>query len=243
MVKKEHILVIDDDREINHLIKDYLVAHNYKVTSLYNGLNLTRMLSEHTFDLVILDIMLPGKDGLTLCKELRQYGDIPVIMLSAAQTEADRVAGLELGADDYMAKPFGSRELLARIKALLRRTTGQLASQDKKLKPLDKLKFDQWLLDRETHSLIGNENVILALSQREYDLLILFLSNPNRILSRAKLVDLLYEKELDPMDRSIDVLIGRLRKKIELDPKSPAILKTVRGGGYQLTCSVEVINV
>ena len=240
--KAPHILIIDDDKEIINLVNKYLCQNGYKVTCAYDGLTLSRLLQENNFDLIILDVMLPGKDGLSLCVEIRQVSTVPIIILSAAQSEGDRVSGLELGADDYMVKPFSSRELLARIKAHLRRTTGVLQPATTKIQSLAKLQFSQWILDKEMRSLVGADKVVIALSRREYDLLLILLDNPNRVLSRSQLMDHLYDKDCDPFDRSIDVLIGRIRKKIEQDPKKPVLLKTIRGGGYQLTTQVKKLQ-
>lgn len=237
-MNKKHLLIIDDDKEITLMLGDYLEQNDYKVTRAYDGLQLERLLTDNNFDLAILDVMLPGVDGLSLCKTIRQGHDIPIIMLSAADTEADRVAGLELGADDYMAKPFSTRELLARIKAHLRRASGELTANKQYLPPLGKIRFEQWTLDRETRCLIDKDNIALSLSAKEYDLLLIFLEHPKRVLSRDQLMDLLYDKSFTPFDRSIDVLIGRLRKKIESEISSTPLLKTIRGGGYQLNCQV-----
>lgn len=183
--------------------------------------------------------MLPGIDGLNLCQTIRQTHSMPIIMLSAANSIADKVAGLELGADDYISKPFSSRELLARVKAQLRRTQGELDIDRKKLTPLQQIHFDNWILDRNTHSLIDKDSVAIPLSHREYELLLIFLEHPGRILSRDQLMDLLYDKNFDSQDRTIDVLIGRLRKKIEIDPRNPRLLLTIRGGGYQFKTKVD----
>lgn len=237
-VRKSHILIIDDDKEITLLINDYLINHGYRTTYAFSGSQINQLLRENNFDLIILDIMLPGIDGLELCQIIRKNYDTPIFMLSAANSTADRVAGLELGADDYISKPFSARELLARIKAQLRRSNGELNHNEKRLHPLQKISFSTWQLDRNTHCLIDKEAVAIPLSQREYDLLIVFLEHPGRILSRDQLMDLLYDKECDPMDRTIDVLIGRLRKKIETDSRNPQLLITIRGGGYQLNTKV-----
>ncbi len=239
-IKKSHVLIIDDDKEITELLSEYLTKNGYRTTYALGGKNIQRLLKENNFDLVILDIMMPGIDGLDLCQIIRQSLDIPILMLSAANSTADRVAGLEVGADDYIAKPFSSRELLARIKAQLRRSQGILNNANhKRLTPLKKIKFNNWILDRETHSLIDSNGIAILLSQREYELLFIFLENTGRILSRDQLTDLLYGKFSDPQDRTIDVLIGRLRKKIEIDPKNPQLLLTIRGGGYQLKARIE----
>ena len=239
---KKHILIIDDDKEITLLIKDYLSQNGYQVTYAFDGLSIERLMNEHDFELAILDVMLPQVDGLSLIKTIRQRSAIPIMMLSAAMSEADRVAGLELGADDYMVKPFGSRELLARVKALLRRSQGELSQAVNRLSPLAKLQFSCWVLDREKHCLINDKKIAIALSHREYDLLLIFLEHPKRVLSRGMLTELLYDKESEPFDRSIDVLIGRIRKKIEHNSKKPNLLKTIRGGGYMLDTKVERIE-
>lgn len=239
--RKNHILIIDDDKEITQLINDYLNKNGFRTSWALNGLTIKQLLRENNVDLVILDIMLPGVNGLTLCKTIRETHDIPIIMLSAANSTADRVAGLELGADDYISKPFSARELLARVKAQLRRSNGELLSERKRIQPLAQIEFANWILDRNTHALIDEEAVVFPLSQREYELLVIFLEHPNRILSRDQLMDLLYEKDCDSQDRAIDVLIGRLRKKIEVDPRNPHILLTIRGGGYQLNTKVNLL--
>ena len=240
-IKKKHILIIDDDKEIAVLISDYLNAHGYRTTWALNGLQMNQLLRENNFDLIILDIMLPSIDGLNLCQIIRRTHDTPIFMLSAANSTEDRVAGLELGADDYITKPFSARELLARIKAQLRRTQGDFQLTTQRLSSLARIQFAQWQLDRNTRCLIDADEVAIALSQREYNLLLIFLEHPRRILSRDQLMDLLYDKSCDPIDRTIDVLIGRLRKKIEVDPKNAQILTTIRGGGYQLHAEVKTV--
>ena len=239
--KKNHILIIDDDKEITALTSDYLIAHGYRTTCAFNGANINQLLRENNFDLIILDIMLPGIDGLNLCQIIRKTQDTPIFMLSAANSTEDRVAGLELGADDYITKPFSARELLARIKAQLRRSNGELGQSEKRLNPLQRIGFANWELDRNTRCLIDSDAIAIPLSQREYDLLLIFLEHPGRILSRDQLMDRVYDKTCDPVDRTIDVLIGRLRKKIETDPRNAKLLITIRGGGYQLQAEVKLI--
>src|SRR3990167_2847882 len=165
--KKKHILIIDDDKEITTLISEYLTAHGYRTTCALNGLHINQLLREHNFDLIILDMMLPGIDGLSLCQMIRQMQDTPIFMLSAANSTEDRVAGLELGADDYISKPFSARELLARIKAQLRRAHGELGFGEKRLNPLQRIAFANWELDRNTRCLIDLEKIAIPLSQRE----------------------------------------------------------------------------
>ena len=240
-IKKNHILIIDDDKEIVSLISDYLNANGYRATWALNGLKINQLLRENNFDLIILDVMLPSIDGLNLCQIIRKTHATPIFMLSAANSTEDRVAGLELGADDYISKPFSARELLARIKAQLRRAQGELSHGEKRLNPLQRIRFAQWALDRNTRCLIDQEDVAIPLSQREYDILLVFLEHPRRVLSRDQLMDFLYDKACDPIDRTIDVLIGRLRKKIEPDSRNAQILITIRGGGYQLNTEVELL--
>lgn len=234
-MQKSHILVVDDDAQIRDLVGDYLEQHGFRVSTARDGDEMWRVLKKSEVDLVVLDIMLPGDDGLTLCRRLRDESAVLIIMLSAANEEADRVVGLEVGADDYLAKPFSPRELLARIKALVRRATGPLAEQRKARRLADQplITFHNWVLDQNKRRLIAPDGVAVPLSAAEYDLLIAFLEHPNRILNRDQLLDLTKGQEAQPFDRTIDVQVARLRKKIEIDPKNPQILKTVRGGGYQ----------
>lgn len=236
-----HILVVDDDSEIRSLLGDYLQQHNFRVSTARNGDEMWRAFKKAQIDLVVLDIMLPGDDGLTLCRQLREQSDVMIVMLSAVGEETDRVIGLEVGADDYLAKPFSPRELLARIKALTRRTTGKLAEQrqSRHLADLPSIKFNNWELDQNKRRLISSDGVTVPLSAAEYDLLIAFLENPNRVLNRDQLLSITKGREAQPFDRSIDVQVARLRKKIEEDPKNPQILETVRGGGYQFKAEIK----
>jgi len=240
MTASPHILVVDDDPQIGDLIRDYLTKHGYRVSWAANGNDMRRELKKSNIDLVILDIMLPGDDGLALCRQLRETSDIMIIMLSAIGDEADRIVGLEIGADDYLAKPFSPRELLARIKALTRRSSGKLAEsrQERYLAALPNIKFIDWELDRNKRRLIAPDGVAVPLSAGEYELLLAFLEHPKRILTRDQLLDLTRGRESLPFDRTIDVQVARLRKKIEIDPKDPKIIITVRGGGYQFTADV-----
>ncbi len=229
-----HILIVDDDPQIRDLLQDYLQQHHFRVTTARDGHDMWRALKRGHIDLVVLDIMLPGDDGLTLCRKLRDESDVMIVMLSAVGDEADRVVGLEVGADDYLAKPFSPRELLARIKALTRRTSGLLADQRKarRLADMPLLRFNEWQLDQNKRRLLAADGMAVPLSAAEYELLVAFLENPNRVLNRDQLLDLTKGRELQAFDRSIDVQVGRLRKKIEIDSKNPQILQTVRGGGY-----------
>lgn len=242
MMNSWHILVVDDDPQIGDLIKDYLEQHGFRVSTACDGRDMRRVMKKTKIDLVVLDLMLPGEDGLTLCKKLRQESDVMIIMLSAMGEEPDRVIGLEVGADDYVSKPFSPRELLARIKALTRRTTGPLAEQrrEKRIAELPSIRFKNWTLDRNRRRLIAPDKVTVPLSAGEYELLLAFIENPKRTLNRDQLLDLTRGRESGPFDRTIDVQVARLRKKIEKDPKNPHIIITVRGGGYQFDTNVEV---
>lgn len=240
MIRKQHILIVDDDPEIGALLSDYLHKYDYRVSLAKEGGQMWRKLQESKVDLIILDVMLPGEDGISLCRQLRDSSDISIIMLSAVDGEADRVAGLEVGADDYLTKPFSPRELLARMKALLRRSTGVLGKQRQEaaLASLPNLEFSGWSLDQKKRRLLDPDGVTVPLSNSEYELLLAFIEHPHRVLTRDQLLDLTKGKAASPFDRSIDVQVGRLRKKIESSPKNPDIILTVRGGGYQFNATV-----
>lgn len=241
---KTTVLIVDDDVEICDLVKDFLESQAYRVCVAHDGRAMKRMIKEHHVDIIVLDIMLPGDSGITLCQDLRQRTAVPIIMVSANGSEPDRVLGLEIGADDYLVKPFSSRELLARIKALLRRTSGELNKRVKVkggLELLPDIAFCQWRLDRNKRLLTNPDGLIVPLSAGEYELLLVFLEHANRVLTRNQLLELTRGREAQPFDRTIDVQVGRLRKKLEKDPKSPRYLKTVRGGGYQFSADVELM--
>ncbi|MEW7988488.1 MAG: response regulator [Candidatus Thiodiazotropha sp.] len=233
---QDHILVVDDDPEIRHLLKTYLEKNGYRVSTAAEGGGMWQTLERGRIDLIVLDLMLPGTDGMELCRTLRVRSKIPVIMLTARGDEMDRVLGLEMGADDYLPKPFSARELLARIKVILRRV------RDMPLDPLadapEKLAFSGWTLDTRTQHLHSPDDLVVPLSSAEYRLLHVLLTHPNRALTRDQLLDLTQGREGGPYDRSIDVLIGRLRKHLGDDAKQPALIKTVRGRGYLLASKV-----
>ncbi len=236
MEKQRHILVVDDDLEIRQLLQAYLEQNGYRVTTVGEGKSMIRVLDEQRIDLVVLDLMLPGTDGLELCRNLRVKSKIPIIMLTARGDEMDRILGLEMGADDYLPKPFNPRELLARIKVVLRRAVSLPFDQEEQTS--SSLHFANWQLDSVARHLISSSGVVVPLSGAEYRLLKVFLDHPNRVLNRDQLLDLTQGRESDPFDRSIDVLISRLRRRLEDDPKDPEIIKTVRGEGYVLTTKV-----
>ncbi len=231
-----HILVVDDDREIRDLVVRYLDKHGMRAEAVANGRALFERLDNGRFDLVVLDIMLPGEDGLSLCRRLRAQSDLPIIMLTAMDEEADRVLGLEMGADDYLAKPFATRELLARIRAVLRRSGLSRKSAEA---PGETLRFAGWRLDLGRRELVNPEGVLMPLTAGEFELLAALARRPGRVLSRDQLLDLTKGRDAAPFDRSIDVQVSRLRRKIEADPQAPALIKTVRGGGYLFTAAVE----
>ncbi|WP_448034478.1 response regulator [Bradyrhizobium liaoningense] len=231
-----HIAVVDDHRDIRDLVGKYLMQHGYRISLADSAVALRRLLERSAPDLIVLDIMMPGEDGLSLCRHLRSTTELPVILLTAMAEETDRIVGLEVGADDYLSKPFNPRELLARIKAVLRRVQslppqrGRLASKI--------VRFDRWTFDVNRRELLGNDGVAVPLSTAEFRLLCAFLDHPGLVLSRNQLLDLTVGRDADPFDRSIDNQVSRLRKKIEADPKVPALIKTHWGGGYSLVAEI-----
>lgn len=228
-----HILVVDDDREIRDLLAQFLVRHGYRVTTAQDGKEMRRVLADWSIDLVVLDLMLPGEDGLSLCRDLRARSQMPVIMLTMMGEETDRIVGLEMGADDYIAKPFNPRELLARLKAVLRRTKGVVTSANGSNPARRKtLRFSGWKLDLAMRRLTSPLQLVVELTAGEFDFLVAFVEHPQRVLSRDQLLDLTNSRAEIPFDRSVDMQISRLRQKIETNPKEPELIKTVRGGGY-----------
>ena len=231
-----HILVVDDHSEIRDLLKRFLEQHGMRVSCARDGKEMKRLLDEREFDLLVLDLMMPGEDGLTLCRELRVKSRLPIIMLTAMGEETDRIIGLEMGADDYLSKPFNPRELLARIKAVMRRTQTESLPVPETL--TRDLRFDRWLLDVNRRELVDEEGVGMSLSTAEFDLLKVFLERPQRVLSRDQLLDLARGREAVAFDRAIDTLVSRLRRKLERDPKNPELIKTIWGGGYLFAADV-----
>jgi two-component system OmpR family response regulator len=229
-----HILVVDDHREIRDLVSRALAKEGFRVTTAADGHAMRKVLADSRIELILLDLMLPGEDGLSLCRWLRAQSNIPIIMLTAKGDEVDRVIGLEMGADDYLPKPFGSRELIARIKAVLRRSQDGGAAPDPGNRPT-RYRFDRWRLDTGARELLRDDGVTLPLSTGEYDLLIALVERSNRVLSRDQLLDLARGRAANALDRSIDTQVSRLRKKLERDPADPKIIKTVWGGGYMFT--------
>jgi two-component system, OmpR family, response regulator len=237
MTDTPHILVVDDDREIRTLLGEYLQKNGYRVTTVAEGKAMRRALEQTHVDLIVLDLMLPGEDGLKLCRDLRTRSQIPVLMLTALGEEIDRVVGLEVGADDYLPKPFSPRELLGRIKAILRRTVHM--PRDPELSNASGYRFADWELNTTTRMLKHIDGTEIALSGAEFRLLAVLLAHPTRVLSRSQLMELLRGRELDPFDRSVDVRISRLRQTLRDDARSPKIIKTVYGEGYVIGVAVE----
>lgn len=231
-----HILVVDDHRDIRDLVGKFLTKHGLRVSTAADGVEMRKVLDDHRIDLVVLDLMLPGEDGLSLCRRLRVESDLPIVMLTAMGEETDRIVGLEMGADDYLAKPFSPRELLARIKAVLRRTAaggGQRPVEERHL-----AHFGGWMLDMTRHELTRPDGVVLPLSKGEYSLLLTFVERPKRVLSRDQLLDFARGRSANVFDRSIDTQVSRLRRKMEDDPGNPSLIKTVWGDGYMFTADV-----
>jgi two-component system, OmpR family, response regulator len=237
MDRPDNILIVDDDAEIRGLLSRYLQKNGLRATAVADGRAMWQALDKGAFDLVVLDLMLPGDDGLTLCRNLRVHSDIPVIMLTARGEETDRIVGLEMGADDYLPKPFSARELLARIKVILRRAR----SLPPNLRPEDEreIRFGGWVLDTAHRHLVSPAGVVTPIGGAEYRLLRIFLAHPNRVLNRDQLVEMTQGKEAEALDRSIDVQVSRLRRRLGDGSRDPGMIKTVRGEGYVLSVPVK----
>jgi two-component system, OmpR family, response regulator len=237
MTASPHILVVDDHRDIRESLGEYLKSHGFRVTTAADGEQMRRTLQTSEIDLAVLDIMLPGEDGLSLCRHLRATTDVPVILLTAVTEETDRVVGLEMGADDYVTKPFSPRELLARVRAVMRRSNS-LPRQPGAL-PGEHVRFDRWTLLVSRQELLDDEGLTVPLTLGEFRLLGAFLRSPGVVLSRDQLLDLTQGREANVYDRSIDNQVSRLRRKIERDPGNPTLIRTVWGGGYRFTAEPE----
>jgi two-component system OmpR family response regulator len=237
MSKLPHILVVEDDREISALVARYLRANDYRVMVTGSGRGIDDLMQANRIDLVVLDLMLPGENGLSICKRLRTATQVPIIMLTAKSDEVDRILGLEMGADDYLSKPFNPRELLARIRAVLRRSAINI--HEPAANGARVLTFLGWRIDRTLRELNSPDNARVALTDAEFDLLQVLCERPGRILSRDQLLDLTQGRSAGAFERSIDILVSRLRRKIEITPHEPSIIKTVRSGGYLFTPAVE----
>jgi len=236
-----HVLAIDDDPAIRELIAEYLGENDLRVTAVATGAEMEKVLAEHAVDVVVLDLRLGGEDGMQIAKKLRDGSEIPIIIVSGRKDEADRVMALELGADDYLTKPFGPRELLARVRAVLRRYSTAKEVLPARNEKRRAYRFAEWELNLRTRRLTGPENKRVELTNGEFSLLEAFCAAPQRVLSREQLLDLSRLHNAEVYDRSIDVQILRLRRKIEKDPAQPAYIKTERGAGYIFDASVSVL--
>lgn len=239
MTQTPHLLIIDDDREIVDLLSRFLEQHHFQVSFAYDGKQTRQIWKNHLFDLVILDLMLPQESGFEIAHWLRQKADIPIIMLTAMGNEADRIIGLELGADDYMAKPFNPRELLARIHAVLHRSKRQHLTENTHTKK--NIRFGEWTLNPVHRQLLNPQQIEISLTSKEYDLLLALIEHAPRIVSRETLSEILYGHQLPPMDRTIDVTLSRLRRKLQDDSRQSRIIKTVHKGGYLLTLPIHYV--
>lgn len=235
MIDNGRIIVVDDEAEVREMIQDYLGQNGYDVVTASSGAEFRALLQEHSPDLVILDVRMPGEDGISLARHVRENHRAGIIMVTAAAAVVDRIVGLEVGADDYVAKPFDPRELLARVKSVLRRVAAARAADLPMPKPPHVphlVSIGRCLLDLESHTLKTRDGESVPLTSMEFDLLKAFAQHPNRVLTRDQLLDLAHNRDWDPFDRSIDIRIARIRRKVEPDPTKPQSIKTVRGAGY-----------
>ncbi len=236
-IEKPRILVVEDDPEIGGMLVDALAASGMQGELATSGQEMDAAMQRQEFSLVVLDIMLPGEDGLAICRRIRAQQTIPIIMLTALGEEVDRIVGIEIGADDYITKPFSTREVIARIRGLLRRASYGAAVVDRRTT----LQFDSWRIDPVRRQLWDPQATRIAMTSAEFDLLLAFCRNPGVILSREELLRLTHAGLAGPIERSIDVHISRIRQKIETNPREPVLLKTVRLGGYMFTAAVEPV--
>jgi len=237
MNENGHILVVDDQQEICDLVREYLTDEGFRVSTANNGAGMREVMARGPVDLVILDLVLPGEDGLQLARELRGQSEIGIVMLTGRGETVDRIIGLEMGADDYLSKPFHMRELLARVRSVLRRASARAGETGARQRV--RARFAEWTLDLASRELLSPAGSDVRLTTGEFELLSAFVNRANQVLSREQLLDLSRHREAGPFDRTIDVQVGRLRRKLEDDPKNPALIKTVRGGGYMFTPPVE----
>jgi two-component system OmpR family response regulator len=243
MENADHILVVDDDREIRQMVADYLKKNGLRVSMAGDGREMHAVLETTAIDLIVLDVMMPGEDGLVLSRNLRasKHRSIPILMLTARDDETDRIIGLEMGADDYVVKPFSSRELLARIKAVIRRT--RMLPPNLQVTEMSRvLAFGKWRLDTTARHLVDEQDVVVALSGAEYRLRRVFLDHPQRVLSRDQLMSLTQGRDAEHFDRSIDLLVSRLRQRLLDDARESAYIKTVRSEGYVFSLPVTLVG-
>jgi len=238
MGESGHILVVDDQQEICDLVREYLTDEGFRVSTANDGAGLREEMARGPVDLVILDLVLRGEDGLQLARELRSQSDIGIIMLTGRGETVDRIIGLEMGADDYLSKPFHLRELLARVRSVLRRGSARPVEHSG-APARARIRFAGWTLDMASRELLSPAGDDVRLTTGEFELLSAFVNHANQVLSRDRLLDLSRHREAGPFDRTIDVQVGRLRRKLEDDPKTPTMIKTVRGGGYIFTPPIE----
>ncbi len=234
---RDQILIVDDDEDIQALLAEYLRKNGFDARAVADGKAMRQALASKPASLVVLDLMLPGEDGLVLCRQLRAKSQIPILMLTARGEASDRILGLEMGADDYLAKPFEPRELLARIRSILRRS--KMLPADTEIDVPEELQFSGWLLDTRTRNLRAPDGMCVSLSGAEYRLLLIFLRNPNAVLSRDQLSNFTFGRDADPLDRTIDMQVSRLRERLRDQAREAEIIKTVRGKGYVLASRVE----
>jgi two-component system, OmpR family, response regulator len=234
MTRAPRLIVVDDEPELRKILSDYLGRHGFAVRAVAGAPELDACLTTEEADLLILDIAMPGEDGLSIARRIRSRSAVPILMLTAATDIVDRVVGLEVGADDYVVKPFDLRELRARVRALLRRS--EILASPASLPPQENtaklIQFGPVMLDMDGHQLLQDDGAVIALTSMEFDLLNAFAENPNRVLTRDRLLDLAHHRGSEPFDRSIDIRIARLRRKIEPDPSKPQVIKTIHGSGY-----------
>ena len=241
MTTTAHVLAVDDDPSVRQMIADYLTDNDVRVTTLASGRDIGEVMEREAIDLLILDLRLPGEDGMQIARKLREESDMPIIMLTGRKDEADRVMGLELGADDYLTKPFSPRELLARIRALLRRSRSRETVADG-LAKIRAYRFSGWELNVRLRRLTAADGKIVALTNSEFNLLAAFLAAPQRVLSRDQLLNFSRLHDDEVYDRAIDVQVGRLRKKLEPDAARPQLIRTERSAGYVFTAAVQIVR-
>lgn len=239
MMVPAHLLVVDDDTDITQILSRYFGGHGFRVSTAGDGIRMRHVLDSEPVDIVIMDVGLPGEDGFSLTRNLREHWHGPVIIVTGRGESVDRIVGLELGADDYVTKPFDLRELLARVRSVLRRTAP--SARAVKVGESRPLSFDGWVLDPQSHSLCGSQGEPIPLTSGEFALLRVFVEHANQVLTRDQLMTHIHGRDAGPYDRSIDVQIGRLRRKIELDPAHPQRIKSIRGTGYLFSPTVRRI--